>query len=230
MVGAISGYNFSWSNYAPAGRPQDNQNSPVTADQPEDAVKMQPQQERHGSATGNNFAGIAKMGLPLRDGIDLAAMAVRMRIQYADGSSQGVAGPDEQAAEAIKDVEDAKSAQEVFEEGVCQTCAERKYQDGSDDPGVSFKAPAHIDSSVATAVVRGHEMEHVVREQAKADREDREVVSQSVTLHNSICPECGKIYTSGGTTRTVTAAANKISYPRVGMEDEAAGSRFNAVA
>ena len=23
----------------------------------------------------------------------------------------------------------------------CQTCQERKYQDGSDDPGVSFKAP-----------------------------------------------------------------------------------------
>ena len=58
----------------------------------------------------------------------------------------------------------------------------------------------------AAAVVRGHEQEHVVREQAKAEREDRKVVSQSVTLHNSICPECGRTYVSGGTTRTTTKA------------------------
>ena len=56
------------------------------------------------------------------------------------------------------------------------------------------------------SAVRGHEQEHVVREQAKAKREDRRVVSQSVTLHTDICPECGKTYISGGTTRTVTAA------------------------
>jgi hypothetical protein len=49
-------------------------------------------------------------------------------------------------------------------------------------------------------------MEHVVREQAKAQREDRKVVSQSVTYRTAICPECGKSYVSGGTTRTVTAA------------------------
>ncbi len=46
----------------------------------------------------------------------------------------------------------------------------------------------------------------MVREQAKAQRENRRVVSQSVTIHNDICPECGKVYVSGGTTRTVTAA------------------------
>ena len=32
------------------------------------------------------------------------------------------------------------------------------------------------------------------------------MISQSVTLHNDICPECGKVYVSGGVTRTVTAA------------------------
>ena len=46
----------------------------------------------------------------------------------------------------------------------------------------------------------------MAHEQAKAQREDRKVVSQSVTLHTDICPECGKSYISGGTTRTVTKA------------------------
>ena len=32
------------------------------------------------------------------------------------------------------------------------------------------------------------------------------MVSQSVTLHTDICPECGKVYISGGETRTVTKA------------------------
>ena len=56
--------------------------------------------------------------------------------------------------------------------------------------------------------MRGHENEHVVREQAKARQDDRKVVSQSVTYHTAICPECGKAYVSGGTTRTVTKADN----------------------
>ena len=103
---------------------------------------------------------------------------------------------------------ESKSAQEVMEEGECQTCKERKYQDGSDDPGVSFKTPTNIAPEQAASAVRGHENEHVVREQAKAQREDRKVVSQSVTYHTSICPECGKVYVSGGTTRTVTRADN----------------------
>ena len=103
---------------------------------------------------------------------------------------------------------ESKSAQEVMEEGECQTCKERKYQDGSDDPGVSFKTPTNIAPEQAASAVRGHENEHVVREQAKAQREDRKVVSQSVTYHTAICPECGKVYVSGGTTRTVTRADN----------------------
>lgn len=105
-------------------------------------------------------------------------------------------------------VEESKSPQEVMEEGECQTCKERKYQDGSDDPGVSFKTPTHISPDQAASAVRGHENEHVVREHAEAQRENRKVVSQSVTYHSDICPECGKVYVSGGTTRTVTKADN----------------------
>ena len=99
-----------------------------------------------------------------------------------------------------------ESAQQAAEEGRCETCEKRKYQDGSDDMGVSFQTPTRVDPDLAASAVRGHENEHVVREQAKAQREDRKVVSQSVTLHTDICPECGKTFISGGTTRTTTKA------------------------
>ena len=101
---------------------------------------------------------------------------------------------------------ETKNAQDIMEESECQTCKERKYQDGSDDPGVSFKTPTNIAPEQAASAVRGHENEHVVREQAKAQRENRKVVSQSVTYKTDICPECGKVYVSGGTTHTVTKA------------------------
>ena len=99
--------------------------------------------------------------------------------------------------------EEKEEKKEELSEEECQTCERRKYQDGSDDPSVSFKTAGHIDPSVSASVVRGHEMEHVVNNRAKAQREDREIISQSVTLHSAICPECGTVYTSGGTTRTV---------------------------
>lgn len=128
-----------------------------------------------------------------RHASDPVSMATRMRIQY----------PTQQSEQAL-DLEEPKTAQEVFEEAECQTCSERKYQDGSDDPGVSFKTASHLSPEQAATAVRSHEMEHVNRNQAKAQRENREVVSQSVTIHTDICPECGRVYTSGGTTRTVT--------------------------
>ena len=191
------------------------------AAQPETPV--QPVTPARPAAPVSADADPAKAAL-LRFGSDPAEMAVRMRIQYpGDDAQQGSAaqgaekakmpdlpgskGADAQQA-ANPAAEGSKSAREVMEEGECQTCKERKYQDGSDDPGVSFKAPTNISPDQAAAAVRGHENEHVVREQAKAQREDRKVVSQSVTYHTDICPECGKVYVSGGTTRTVTKANN----------------------
>lgn len=87
--------------------------------------------------------------------------------------------------------------------GECQTCENRRYQDGSDDPGVSFKSASKI-SGNAEAAVRGHEQEHVSRNRAKADREGKEIVYQSVVIKHAICPECGKNYVAGGETTTVT--------------------------
>ena len=171
----------------------------------------------------------------LRQGADPAELAVRMRMQYVDVSTGEVrlALEEDQKAEQeelekteeVTDKTETKSAREIMEEGECQTCEERKYQDGSDDLGVSFKTPGHIDADVAGSVVRGHEMEHVNREQAKAKLESREVLRQSVILHNAICPECGKVYVSGGTTRTVTAQMQKPQnveedtlYPQLGFD------------
>lgn len=87
--------------------------------------------------------------------------------------------------------------------GECQTCKNRKYQDGSDDPGVSFKTASKVNGN-AEAAVRGHEQEHVTRNRAKAEREGSEIVYQSVIIKHAICPECGDTYVSGGETTTVT--------------------------
>ena len=110
----------------------------------------------------------------------------------------------------------------------CETCKNRKYQDGSDDPGVSFKMATGVDPKLAQAAVRGHENEHVVRERAKAIQEDRKVVSQSVSYRSAICPECGKVYIAGGTTRTVTVNKPEPYSPQ--DEEEKEESPFSMLA
>ena len=192
----------------------------------------------------------------MREGADPAEMAVRARIQYLDGKAEDLEddllgwnqakglekllGGEEskdldkllnkaQEEDSLKmgQEEDGKSPQETMEESECQTCKNRKYQDGSDDPGVSFKTATNIAPEQAAAAVRGHEQEHVVREQAKAQREDRKVVSQSVTIHTEICPECGDVYVSGGTTRTTTKA-NPVEEPSQADNEKRSG--FEAFA
>ena len=88
----------------------------------------------------------------------------------------------------------------------CQTCKERKYQDGSDEM-VSFKSAAHISPEASASTVRAHEQEHVSNAYRKAAKGDGKVISANVSLQRAICPECGRSYVSGGTTST------KISYP-----------------
>ncbi len=90
----------------------------------------------------------------------------------------------------------------------CQTCKERKYQDGSDE-NVSFKAATHIAPEAAGAAVRAHEGEHVANAYAKAAENNGEVINASVTIHMGICPECGRTYVAGGTTRTSIKYSNE---------------------
>ncbi|MDR1135462.1 MAG: hypothetical protein LBL49_04690 [Clostridiales Family XIII bacterium] len=91
----------------------------------------------------------------------------------------------------------------------CQSCKSRRYKDVSDDPSVSFQSPTKLSDAEAGSAVRAHEQEHVSHEQAKAERENREVVSQNVVIHYAVCPECGKIYVAGGTTTTTTREATE---------------------
>lgn len=83
----------------------------------------------------------------------------------------------------------------------CETCKNRKYQDGSDEM-VSFKSPTHISPESAGAAVRGHEQEHVSNAYKDAAMNNGKVMRASVSIHTSICPECGRSYVSGGTTNT----------------------------
>ena len=88
---------------------------------------------------------------------------------------------------------------------VCETCKNRKYQDGSDEM-VSFKSAAHISPEASASRVRAHEQEHVSNAYKKAAQGNGKVLAANVTLKTAICPECGRSYTAGGTTTT------KISY------------------
>jgi hypothetical protein len=89
----------------------------------------------------------------------------------------------------------------------CLTCKNRKYQDRSNDAGVSFKSPTHLSPEQALSVVAGHEQEHLTNERVDADLNGREVVYQNVQIQTSICPECGRVYVSGGKATTATREA-----------------------
>ena len=84
----------------------------------------------------------------------------------------------------------------------CETCKNRKYQDGSDEM-VSFKAPGHISPQASASRVMSHEREHVANANQKvAQSENATLLQASVTLHTAVCPECGRTYVSGGETTT----------------------------
>lgn len=83
----------------------------------------------------------------------------------------------------------------------CETCKNRKYVDGSDEM-VSFKSATHISPQRAASAVRSHEQEHVSNAYTKAAKNNGKVLSANVSIHTSVCPECGRSYVSGGTTTT----------------------------
>jgi len=113
----------------------------------------------------------------------------------------------------------------------CATCSSRSYVDGSNDPGVSFKTPTNISPEASFSAVSSHEQEHVSNEKASAQAENREVISQSVKLFSSVCPECGRVYASGGLTTTVTASkpsSENQSQPYRGNSAEKKGNLVDA--
>ena len=239
-MGACCGISYSYSQYHRgslqlAAAERGGQNTPQVqrgggvwsarrAASPETPV----QPVHPAAAVDVGAASPAGLGLPIRQGADPVEMAVRMRIRPYEENKGAPAMAGLENGEGPEEAVGAESAQKALEEGECQTCEKRKYQDGSDDMGVSYQTPTNIAPEQAASAVRGHENEHVVRERAKADREDRRVVSQSVTHHTDICPECGKAYVSGGTTRTVTAAERENPYTR--QEQEETRTPFSVMA
>ncbi len=120
-----------------------------------------------------------------------------------DNQAKGVPSPASSATSRATDDRDVGAVGAVE----CQTCKSRTYQDGSNDPTVSFQAATRIAPEAAESLVRSHEQEHVSHEQVKAKEKGSEVVSQNVSIQYQICPECGRSYVAGGTTKTVTRSA-----------------------
>ncbi len=111
----------------------------------------------------------------------------------------------------------------------CQTCKERKYQDGSDE-NVSFKSAQHISPEAAAARVRGHEQEHVSNAYTKAAQDGGKVINASVSIHTAVCPECGRTYVSGGTTHTMIKYNNeKNPYQQNKKANDALGLRGQSI-
>ncbi|MCL2054244.1 MAG: hypothetical protein FWG90_07420 [Oscillospiraceae bacterium] len=118
-----------------------------------------------------------------------------------------------------------------FDSFECTTCENRRYQDDSPDSGVSMQTPTKVDPKTAESAVRAHEYQHVTRNTAKANREGKEIVSQSVTVKRTICPECGESVVAGGETRTVTKEANNKQNPyNAGLFNESKGKLLDTAA
>ena len=103
---------------------------------------------------------------------------------------------------------ETKAPGRVSSPAECETCKNRKYQDGSDEM-VSFKSAQHISPQSAPARVRGHEAEHVSNAYKDAAMNNGKVLQASVAIKTAICPECGRTYVCGGTTTTKIAYKNE---------------------
>ena len=54
---------------------------------------------------------------------------------------------------------------------------------------------------MAAGAVRAHEQEHVSNNSKEAEEKGLKTHS-TVAIHSAVCPDCGRIYVSGGTTTT----------------------------
>lgn len=138
----------------------------------------------------------------------------------------------EKTSDEKENEEKAADIKRRFDSFECQTCKNRRYQDQSDDSGVSFQTASHIDPSAAYSAVRSHENEHVARNRTQAEQHGQKIAYQTVTINRAICPECGRSYVSGGVTHTVTKADNSAKYTvgDIKLEKDPVGSIVNVVA
>ena len=148
-------------------------------------------------------------------GIDAGQNAYeRMKIQNGEESELpgAIKKPGEEDEENKTDKNpgesDEKKAGRKSSPADCETCKNRKYQDGSDEM-VSFKSAAKINPNAVASKVRAHEQEHVSNAYKKAAQDNGEVVNASVRIKTAVCPECGRTYVSGGETTTQIKYSNE---------------------
>lgn len=110
----------------------------------------------------------------------------------------------------------------------CETCSERKYQDGSNETDVSFKAPGHISPSASAATVMSHEREHVSNAFQSAGKNNGQVMAATVSLKHEICPECGRSYVSGGQTNTMIKYQKDSPYSMAAKSFDAANGAIGS--
>lgn len=110
----------------------------------------------------------------------------------------------------------------------CETCKNRRYQDGSDEM-VSFKTPGKISPEESFAKVSAHEQEHVTNAIAEGSKPGKELISANVSLKTAMCPECGRAYVAGGTTRTVMKTYGKDPFSQNQKAFEAEATKGNNV-
>ena len=134
------------------------------------------------------------------------------RAQSAGKTERNNANPDDQVKTGRK-----SSPSE------CETCKSRKYQDGSNESDVSFKAPGHISPQASAGTVRAHEQQHVSNAYQTAAEGNGKVISATVSLRTEVCPECGTAYVAGGETRTTIAYSKENPYQKNQKSLEAAG-------
>mgnify|MGYP000182081211 CR=1 FL=1 len=67
--------------------------------------------------------------------------------------------------------------------GECQTCAKRKYVDGSNEFNVSFKAPGHISPEDSAAKVMAHEQQHVANAIAEGSKPNKAHICNRIASH-----------------------------------------------
>ena len=107
--------------------------------------------------------GVWGMGPGMSKGTDIGAETAAGAVGMT-----GAAGKAEDAKPIVNPGESTKvHPGKKVSPAECQTCKERKYQDGSDE-NVSFKSAQHISPTEAGARVRAHEQEHVANAYDKA--------------------------------------------------------------
>ena len=115
----------------------------------------------------------------------------------------------------------------------CQTCKNREYVDGSNEPDVSFKTPGKIAAGESYAKVSAHEREHVANAIQKSSKPGAKLISANVTLKMGVCPECGRTYVAGGETTTEIQYSESNPYEKNRKQAEAGfliGNNFDAIS